>query len=305
MAQVLQIPNLTFRRPQPYPRKPPYPTTCVKVRPVTIAIGFRCTDGVVLAADTEYNVGNSKVHATKIFELQPRQDFRVVFTGAGDASYMKMAVEKIDQAMPTGNQTILEIKDTIEKINAQIHKKHIYPFPGKAAEKPFYQLLAAIWTKGQRTRLIKTSETSLSEVPEYECLGYGDLANYLASVHYSSTITTQEAMLLAVYSVSLSKKHVPSCSGNTNVAIVTNDGQIDRPLDSQISAAEIYFKEFEQSIADLMVTCLSADSTEEEIDNIIEMLRDTVKAERKRYVRKEQIRRQVIDVVRKSKMKSS
>ncbi len=67
---------------------------------MTIAAGFCCPDGIVLAADTQYTLGYmTRIQGPKIFRLKERENVRVAVAGAGDVAYMQMAVEEIDRKL--------------------------------------------------------------------------------------------------------------------------------------------------------------------------------------------------------------
>src|SRR5579863_8297075 len=86
--------------------------------PLTIAIGFRCSDGVVLAADTQLTARDShKLYETK---MQPHltEEHNVTFTFAGDYTLWRSFNEKFAQALPMLPRplTVPIIKDAIETV---------------------------------------------------------------------------------------------------------------------------------------------------------------------------------------------
>ena len=55
---------------------------------MTIAAGFCCDDGIVLAADRENSIGDiSKVPTRKIFTLSKRETIRGAVAGAGNRNF--------------------------------------------------------------------------------------------------------------------------------------------------------------------------------------------------------------------------
>src|SRR6266568_3076754 len=74
-----------------YPPKPEFR----RATAVTIAAGFRCSDGVVLCADTEMSMpGWIKYPGSKV-RFYKDLPFQVAFTFAGDAEFFEMVIEKL------------------------------------------------------------------------------------------------------------------------------------------------------------------------------------------------------------------
>src|SRR5437867_3380692 len=83
-------PSVDFFEDSPYPLLR-YPSPLPKPeRAVTIGVGFKCSDGIVLATDTQYTSGPLKTHGPKLFPLfAPIElpDLAVVVAGAGRVSF--------------------------------------------------------------------------------------------------------------------------------------------------------------------------------------------------------------------------
>jgi hypothetical protein len=156
------------RRPSVYvPNLPPFPRSTA----VTIAAGFKCTDGVVLCADTQETVGDyKKRNAVKITvkpgvnpvpvikeprrigdprppeELDPNPELIVGFAGAGDSSFLEKLVDKawsrISQAA-----TFEERCATLEAGVVEFYEKFwpIYP----DSMKPDASLLVGLWSPSE------------------------------------------------------------------------------------------------------------------------------------------------------------
>lgn len=279
------------RRHVPYPH-PSHPDTfpARRRKPVTIASGFKCPDGIVLATDTEYTTAYAKTYAPKLFTCAPQQDFIVCLAGAGDADYMKMAAERIDEALPGTKPTFDSIRYAIETANTSIYKKHVYPYPGKSDEKPWYDLMAAVWVRDntppterllgegkETTRLFKLTRTSITKVDSYSFLGTGEyLANYLARLHWSFGLTLKEAEALAVYVIKRVKTHVPYCGGDTKIATLSSSGVLERPPATQVSLGESYFSDFEEIISNMMVNSIQEYADEEIIKSLADGLTETI-----------------------------
>ncbi|MGD0226962.1 MAG: hypothetical protein ABSF71_31945 [Terriglobia bacterium] len=81
---------------------------------MTIAAGFRCFDGVLLATDSEHTVGQSKYKAQKIFEVRCGDFFsgaipecsRMLVAGAGDNGAISEVVESLGNSEEVYTQSV-------------------------------------------------------------------------------------------------------------------------------------------------------------------------------------------------------
>lgn len=88
---------------------------------MTIAAGFRCFDGVLLATDSEHTAGQSKYKGQKIFEVKCGDFFsgtipeysRLLVAGAGDDSAISEVVESLGNSEEIYTQSVTF--DGIEK----------------------------------------------------------------------------------------------------------------------------------------------------------------------------------------------
>jgi len=82
---------------------------------MTIAAGFRCIDGVLLCADSQY-MGWEKSQGDKIFSKLVSASTSVAFSISGDVDYAKTAVEDSFDAvlsLPLEKLTFKEVKRAI------------------------------------------------------------------------------------------------------------------------------------------------------------------------------------------------
>src|SRR5258705_2939632 len=69
-----------------------------EVRPMTIAAGFRCTDGVLVGADSRIEEGNVKYQQDKVFQCCDDGGLGFVIAGAGDFEAINNCVDLIRSA---------------------------------------------------------------------------------------------------------------------------------------------------------------------------------------------------------------
>jgi 20S proteasome alpha/beta subunit len=95
----LRIHQPDIWHPEKPKRKLRYPSEDLhETAPMTIAAGFKCSDGLVLCADREMTYGNAlKVSEGKIQHLVSEAGTTLGITGAGHWTYIRMAAQKIGQ----------------------------------------------------------------------------------------------------------------------------------------------------------------------------------------------------------------
>ena len=204
-------------------------------RSVTIAIGFNCSDALLLGADTEVNTGQiSKLDSSKIFRKDHKNGIKSAITYSGSLTYGRMAMQHIEQslgALPSADLTISEMRKRIEKEVFQLNKEHIYPHPDRY--NVACDLLIALWSpKDNSAALLWTENSSVNELLGYAAIGVGNyLAHYLIRPKYKPTMVEKDIRPLAIEAIEAAKNFVPGCGGFTELIKLTRNGilgQVER-----------------------------------------------------------------------------
>jgi 20S proteasome alpha/beta subunit len=212
---------------------------------MTIAAGFICRDGIVLATDTQYSVGGLlKTDGPKLFNVAERSDLSVVIAGAGSVPFMRMAVGEIEAAlrqMPDGTATLPKAKKVIEDVLMNVFAVHVYPVPG---DRPEFELLVGIWTQPDGLHLFRTYLTTVVPASDYACIGVGVYVSHFAlSLMYRMDVGATEATFLAVYCIKAAKDYVDGCGKRTRIQVIRRDGKIQRVYPNEIRDTEDYCEE--------------------------------------------------------------
>lgn len=210
---------------------------------MTIAIGFRCSDGVVLAADTQLTVRDShKLYETKMHPHQT-EEHNVTFTFAGDSTIWKSFNEKFAEALPMLPRplTIPIVKTAIETV--------LTFFPVLDTNPGELNLLCGIAVRGGGFTLCKTQGHAIHEVSGYEYVGVGDssLLRFLgplltqpppvAPIERQGFIVRQ-AVMIATYLVLKAKTNIDGCGGDTDVWVVHRNGCLETKTLSEVYRVE-------------------------------------------------------------------
>jgi hypothetical protein len=259
---------------------------------MTIAVGFRCIDGVVLAADSLYTEGVAKLYGQKSFLVPSNGRYALTIAGSGGVPSLKGIVREIKKRLKgyAGPAGFAELQDVVESALCAFYPKHIDSAPKGRRGELQVQLLFAIWVSGYGTRLFETFRTDTFEVDDHRCIGVGSyLASYLNDVFFppGDTPSVRSAQPLAAYIVGRAKHYVQYCGGHTFVRALLNDGTDERVWNEEISDSEEYFAEFFKTLGTLRgLLNRFVDATEIDIAPWAKILKDGLvefKQKQKRY----------------------
>jgi 20S proteasome alpha/beta subunit len=192
---------------------------------VTIIAGFRCKDGVVVCSDTQETSGPSKRDIPKLrYEgrgLATDSPLAVVFCGSG---YGPLIDKLVDESWNN-------IKDlcAMDEVATQIERtiKELYREYGKIYQRgqcPTAELIYGVKT-AEGHKLFSANGPIINERPDYYSSGQGYyLADFLTTRMFSSYLTLQQCVLLAAYVLFQAKEHVEGCGGDSQIAILRDDG---------------------------------------------------------------------------------
>jgi len=183
---------------------------------VTIAAGFRCYDGLLLASDTLYSGGANNTYGEKIWVLRAN-DPAVVFAGSGTVGPLTRARDEIERRIKPG-MSFQRTLDTIDAALLKVDRK----FPARDGW-PHVQALVAIRAEGH-SRLYQNvpRETALSPVDAaHVCIGQEALGNYFAESLFREGMVLEWAEIVAAYLVANCKQFASGfCGGETHLAVV-------------------------------------------------------------------------------------
>jgi len=247
---------------------------------VTIGIGIRCTDGIVLSADTLITVpGSHKYYESKIFAVSypPLRD-RSFFTFAGYPELMKTFRDKFTEAALRSDfdLSVSGVKDTTEDILQEMEGAILNSLDSTGG----LQMLCASFIGGNLS-LLRTSETSVHKVGLYDYVGAGDssLLRYLSSLLLTQTVSVKIGSIIASYLVTKAKQLVDGCGGETDLVQIMADGKVHSFTvsfkDREILMAEFYIKQF---IGTVFIPSISDDHRNKVFESLSTSFRDLLRS---------------------------
>jgi 20S proteasome alpha/beta subunit len=214
---------------------------------MTIAAGFNCADGIVLAVDSQYSAGIAKVSGQKIFPLWQTDRYSVTLAAAGSVGMAKRAVgifkDLVEQKVGAGSTTLAELQGFLEDALCAVYAKHIYPAPPNERSVLDFWLLMAAWTPDGRT-LYRTDITAVNPVQGSSCIGIGSyLGDYLMALlcHHSPLEYVEDVKPIAAYIIKSAKDFVEDCGLTTFIRVLTDRGIDERVSHDEIGDAEECF----------------------------------------------------------------
>jgi 20S proteasome alpha/beta subunit len=223
---------------------------------MTIAVGFRCVDGVVLAADSQYTEGLAKLYGQKIFPIPSNSYYALTIAGSGAVPSLKGIVgqieEKLQQQIGAKSTSFSALKSIVEEVLRTYYPKHIDSAPKAKRDDLEVQLLVAAWVAGHGTRLFETYRTFVTEVAQHRSIGAGSLlVEFLRKTLLppSGRPSVEVAKPLAAYMVWAAREFVQFCGGRTFVRALLNNGTDRRVWSEEIREAEEYFQDFFNNLA--------------------------------------------------------
>lgn len=200
---------------------------------MTIVAGFRTYEGIVLCADTQETVNNlSKRNVPKLI-FQPAgeygqtkalssDDLAVAFCGAADnGPFVDKLVEIAWEDAQLGS-SLDEVCLLIEGSIKKTYKEYGLIF--QTGFCPSTELIYGVKMFGS-SKLFSATGPVVVEKQTYYSGGAGYyLADFLASRMYHDGMNLRQCVILAAYILYQAREHVDGCGGDSQIAILRDDG---------------------------------------------------------------------------------
>jgi 20S proteasome alpha/beta subunit len=226
MSATIEAANVLHWRPGFQPRIKNVNAKAAKA--MTIVAGFRCADGVVLAADTEITLdgGVGKTYASKIFTLNSDLGCHLAYTGVSD-----FVAELVDHLQPNlVGKSPVEARAIIKTAYRDFMEEHCTNAPKD--EKTWAHILVTI-REEKKVHLYQARGRHFREIKEYAVLGIGqDQAESAFKPMYFDWISMQQAEYAMVYALRSVKGFVQGCGGDSELRRIEDVGNWLSELDA-------------------------------------------------------------------------
>lgn len=187
-------------------------------KPLTLAVGFNCTDGILICADQKHTNGVSQFHANKIFEVNGK-DVQVLVALSGHIDYGKMVIDLL-RMNPDLYTDLSRIKFSLDAAVKRVFVDRISSV-FKAGDPTRPQLEAIVGVTACKSDpkfrpiLWKVADTSVSEIAGFDAVGTGqDIARlYLKWLYpmWDIRVPVHVAATLASHIEILAETFDPDC----------------------------------------------------------------------------------------------
>jgi 20S proteasome alpha/beta subunit len=255
---------------------------------LTLIAGMRCTDGIILAADSEEVILEPPLLKTYREKLRPLQlspsNWAIVVGGSGEYDFIRMIGDLIEEKVcQFGDADSGKLDNAIRASVAEVWRDH-----ARYEQRPInINLLIASRSEGHSIpRLSVVSGSAVRRGTEVEAIGTGDaifkgLVDRFIDHGLLSTVsaTSGAGRTFMVYAMQQAKLSMPGIGGNTR--ILTMDGTGIKYMKSwSVAAIQKFFTMFDYRIrsgiqAINMFNSIDSDPAERLIKNVSrEMLRE-------------------------------
>ena len=223
---------------------------------VTLIVGLRCTDGVVLAADTEESTAYTRGRTRKLLTRTFANDAVVAIAGAGSGDLIDSAVEQIFEMVDTSKpKNIADLKALIRQALLRFYRQEVRNYPTRDPLDTVVDLICAIRAPApdKHFALYKASGPVISSVSGFAVLGSGAVMRHVLEELYQPTIAVQRGVALVLHLLSLGKRYVTGVGGDSHIVTLTADGMpVQEPI-GEIRIKERYLDGFNRLVGELLL----------------------------------------------------
>jgi hypothetical protein len=195
---------------------------------MTIAAGFRVSNGVIIGADTRIEEGNVKYEDNKVFNCldtaEEHLGYSVTFAGAGDFEALSHCADLLrDCKFGKTDRTLRAFK---ERLREFIEGKRYLRLNDRLASTGGIAGIIALQSEAPRkTDLLYLSGENLYPIPEYKCIGAGsETALFVAKWLYKSSYPIRVFLPMAVQVFRAAKGHNAGCDDATRIIRLYDQG---------------------------------------------------------------------------------
>jgi 20S proteasome alpha/beta subunit len=205
---------------------------------MTIAIGFKSTNGIVLCADSLEQDGVTKRNVAKLFSYQVGDEWGIAIASAGDGdladSFNENLVSNLGNSDFDEDRLMSKLRTAISEV------RYSYPYDQ-------FGMLIGIFGPSfpLSPKLYRVSGNHLGPVSRFQAIGIGaPLAEFICSQIHSPVLNVVESARLGIMAILRTKEHAEGCGGPTSIVSFTH-GQTDWEIKPQgeIATIEAEFSE--------------------------------------------------------------
>lgn len=281
--------------PRPFPRHhyPRPQTHNAGATRVTAIAGFNCTDGVVIAADTEESYGDDKAYTHKLFPLE-RKNSRLCVAGSGLGYLIDYANEAVVSALDSGIKTVTEFESSLIGVLDELYRDKFTRYPVESPTELRIQLLVGVqfaeetnppaWAHPALFECQSNLVTPIRRRRHSCVLGAGELLKEIATQFAGWGLTTSLAEWASIYIIHEAKRRFGGVGGKTHTFVMKTDGNFAYGLGKNLTEKESILDGFARACQLFMLSLdpsVPDDRAKDFVDGGTEWLRNA-----RRYLQK-------------------
>lgn len=204
---------------------------------MTIAAGFRFSDGILICADSEGTDGLTKSKISKVFPfvVANGRGPKTVFAGSGmDLHFRRLAntCEAEFQKIYRGDLRKIDGEDMqvcVAYAVAEFYRKHIFPNPRSGAKLyPLTEMIVAVWSPvTKKASMLVTMEDVVDEVNDVAFVGGGSgFARIVCGKLWHPGMSLNRVKQLAAHVLYQTKQHVTGCGNQSEYVVLDDSGRM-------------------------------------------------------------------------------
>lgn len=225
---------------------------------MTVIMSFLASDGSVFCADTEETIADVAKRNTRKIATMKSSSLQLLMGGSGDGPWIDSLTRTLLSKIIKGHMNVPIVRwDVLEKVIREnveeFYEKYIKGYADDPKSRPTADLLIlANGTSGRQLVNVYQNTVNIGEM--YDTIGAGAyVAKDFADRLWRPSLTMRQSASLAIYIMERVKTSVPGCGGNTDIAMLSNDGQLERIPTKRVKELEVIHADIEMRSFDAMV----------------------------------------------------
>ena len=229
---------------------------------MTIALGIRATDGIVVAADRQETVGYQKNDAGKITatsRLNPSGT--LIVTGAGNGTYLDAIAQQLQAWFGDDKaaKTPTEIGCMINDLNRKFYAETVLPFAAYPDhERPEYSLLIGCDVATGLPMFFTSEKLAFKSTPDYDAVGLGAATAKALLSKFYVRLPVAMAINLAAFVMYEVKASIEGCGLGTDILYTLGHVMTYLP-DDEVQEMEEAFRDYHRSERENLHHCIASD----------------------------------------------
>lgn len=248
---------------------------------MTLVASMKCTDGLILAADTEEVIYESpalKTTAEKLRMLDTpiMSECRIVAAGAGDVGFIRMVGDFIEDKFSESIVLVHSHKQVEKHIRAAVAEVWRDYACHETTSLPLQLLILSRCTE-EPPRLTVVQRQSVYRGREIEAIGIGDatfraLADRFIQHGLLSTVSAniKTACVFAIYAFLQAKLSIPGIGGQTRIVTISDEGELKYMKSWSVSRIQTFFREIDGHIRNVVqILSHGKETTDDPVERLI------------------------------------